>query len=518
MGLTQQQKVDLLYKKQQYNKFNTDEKLIDTEEEWVSRGHIQSKDIWTRYSYIPAMNSTAQSGESVAITNLRNGAHLALYNDGTYNIIQKLVEVCYEYVPGTNNVWAPLTGFTPVCENLIPHEYGLGYFPKIKALIGSDKIDLSFYSSDWVFDYPTGLLRIFNNTLPPGITTSTKFYVTVYKYIGPTIDSLTLNGVTGPTGASGTTGPTGAAGTSSGTGATGPQGPQGNQGNQGAAGAAASTGATGAQGNQGVDGVTGSDGPQGASGPQGTQGTATNTGATGPQGAQGSKGNQGAEGAAAATGATGAQGPRGPQGFTGDPGPQGDDGPAGPTGPCCTGPTGAANTGPTGTTGPTGVIGLQGPTGPTGTQGNQGNFGPLGPTGAAGPTGPTGSGIAIYTTTIGSDAYGVSSGLFTDTTTTLVKDSTYNITTYASASLNLRFNIDPLSKYNRIIITNINKSNPAAEVTLTFSKDSATAWVGVLKNSTPTGSSGADQIDVYVLEYNKTINQLVLLDYKATVS
>jgi hypothetical protein len=512
MGLTVQQKSDLNLKKIQYNKFSTDTQLIDTEEEYVSYNHLPAQHIWMRTHMIPNMAAIAQIGEDPNVTALRNGNNKYVYNDGTYNLIQKLVNVCYTYIEGTDQTWAYQSSIVPAPNDAIPHHYGMGYFPKIQAEISpSNLIDVSFYSGDWIFDYPTGIIRFFGK-LPPQITLQTKLYVTLYKYIGPTLESYIIQGVTGVQGA---TGPQGIEGTAANTGATGPQGtqgPQGIQGVQGLNGAASSTGATGPQGVQGPQGTqgeqgipgtassTGATGPQGdvgpigATGPQGTPGTAVNTGATGPQGPQGPQGVQGF---------TGVQGPQGTQGFTGVQGPQGTQGPQGDIGPI----------------GPTGIDGNIGPTGPCCT-GPQGPQGPAGGTGTEGPTGPIGltGGYTLDTQSIGSDLFGPSSGFITNQSVTLLTNSDTFITAYPGlAGLNIRFNMSGSTR-GRIKVLTINKTNPSTALNMTFSLNSDTPNTGILKNITPTGTSGADKKDLYTFEYNAVLNELILINYEADLT
>ena len=478
MGLTVQQKTDLNLKKIQFNKFSTDSTILDTEEEFVSYNHLPAQHIWMRADKIPNMSATAQVGENINITNLRNGGNKYLYNDGTYNIIQKLVNVCYTYVEGTDQVWSYQPDLVPPPTDAIPPHYGMGYFPKIQAEIAPGNfIEVSFYSGDWIFDYPTGIIRFFGK-LPPQITLDTKLYITIYKYIGPTLESHIIQGVTGVQGPQGAQGSQGIAGSATATGATGATGPQGDTGPQGIAGTASATGATG---------PIGPTGPQGDIGPQGIEGSASATGATGPQGDTGPTGPTGFQGDIGPTGPTGFTGPTGPTGFTGPTGPtgfQGDIGPQGYTGPCCTGPIG-----PTGLVGFTGPIGLPGPTGPT-------------------------SGYILNTLTIGEDLYGPSSGFITNQVVTLTSESDTFITAYPGlAALNIRFNLTGSTR-GRINLMTINKTNPPTASNLTFSLNSDIPYNGIIKNITPTGTSIADAKDFYTFEYNDITDELILINYK----
>ncbi len=387
-------RLDIAYKKVQFSKFPTSEEYIDTEERFVSNNHTKSTDVWLRSSSIPYFHPTLQSGEPIAVTNLRNGGDLYVYTDTDgFNIIRKYVNVCYDFVPATENVWKPITELEGVIKGLVPHEYGMGFFPNVLAEVEPDEfIDLNIYSGDWVFDYPSGVIR-FLGKLPPRVTTSTRLYITIYKYIGYDLEAIADLGIVGTAGVQGNIGYQGLIGyqgyqgldgTSSNTGATGytgwtgsqgvigsqgkqgfqgPQGLMGHQGFQGLVGEASATGATGSAGPQGSKGdvgdtgATGEAGPQGVKGDVGVRGFQGLTGSTGPKGDTGDAGPQGVKGD---KGDTGAMGPTGPKGDTGDVGPTG---PIGETGPCCTGATGGTGwTGWTGHTGWTGPMGISHPT------------------------------------------------------------------------------------------------------------------------------------------------------------
>jgi hypothetical protein len=370
--LEKDKRLDIAYKKIQFSKFPTSEEYIDTEERFLSNNHTRSSDVWLRSSSIPYYHPTLQSGEPVKVTNLRNGENEYIYtDDDNFEIIKKYVNLCYDYVPATENVWKPLDDI----KGFIPHEYGMGFFPMVLAEVEPDEfIDLSIYSGDWVFDYPSGVIR-FLGKLPPRVTTTTRLYITVYKYIGFDLEAIADLGIVGTAGAQGfmgyqglvgVQGYQGVPGISSNTGAIGPQGLKGDIGFQGM------VGPQGIMGNQGLIGLTGYQGAQGlagevsatgSTGPMGTQGNIGSQGVVGEVGTQGPKGDTGAVGVRGFQGLIGATGGVGPQGPKGDDGEVGATGPIGATGPCCTGATGGTGwTGWTGHTGWTGPMGISTPT------------------------------------------------------------------------------------------------------------------------------------------------------------
>jgi hypothetical protein len=390
-------RLDIAYKKIQFNKFSTSEEYVDTEERFISRTHTEANDVWLRSSSIPYYHPVEQAGEDPSITNLRNGVNNYIYTDSSgFQIIQKYVNVCYDFVPATENVWKPIAEVEANINRLIPHEYGMGFFPKVLAEVEPNEfIDLAIYSGDWVFDYPSGIIR-FLGKLPPRVNTSTRLYITVYKYIGFNLDEIADLGVIGSTGATGVQGNIGV------------QGFVGNTGYQGLTGEASNTGATGSQGLKGDTGFQGIIGNQGLKGDTGYQGLVGNqglkgdtgftgwtgyTGWTGWTGSQGTKGDTGFQGE---RGLTGYQGLVGDTGWTGYQGLRGFQGPTGPMGEA--GEVGSmGDTGFTGADGPQGLRGLTGYQGTTGSQGTkgdtgfQGDKGNTGYQGLVGDTGWTGS-------------------------------------------------------------------------------------------------------------------------------
>ena len=559
MALTWTQKADLLWKKHKHGKVSTDDNALHTEEEFISRNHSRSQDVWMYTDSIPELTSLQVTGEPTSVTSLRDGGHLYIHSDGSNQVVQKLVNICYTYIPGTDNTWGP-DDVSPSVRNIVPPVYGNGYIPTITSDVNGEMISVSFHVSDWSFDYPTGLIRFYNQNLPPGIDKTSKIYVTVYKYIGPTLDSAFLLGVTGvqgpagPSGGEASTGPTGPQGNSGGsgvqgptgpdgpqgltgessaTGATGPTGPQGPDGVQGPTGEASATGATGPQGPQGFQGASGTDGINGidgTTGPQGPTGEASATGATGPQGPQGvqgasgtdgingtngidgTTGPQGPTGEASATGATGPQGPQGFQGVQGPRGPQGvqgDDGPIGATGP--QGDDG--DSGPQGDVGPEGIPGLQGPQGPC-CEGPQGDIGPMGIPGPEGQPGPT-SGLIYGSGNIGLDEFGTDSEFIADTSYAMAENTDEFISVYpGSSGVNVDILIPPTSDGNRLRVLVVNKTNPAVAPGVTFSLNGGSAWNGILKNQAPLGTPTPNSKDLYTFEYNAQIGSMILTDYQ----
>jgi hypothetical protein len=84
------------------------------------------------------------------------------------------------------------------------------------------------------------------------------------------------------------------------------------------------------------------------------------------------------------------------------------------------------------------------------------------------------------------------------------------------AGLNIRFNLAGATRA-RVQLLTVNKTNPSTALNLTFSLNSALPNIGILKNATPTGTSGADKKDLYIFEYSSVLDELILINYVADV-
>jgi hypothetical protein len=242
-------KKSYLLKNSQYRK--TSSKLKDYYEEVFDSAisAVHNDDVWAES--IPSVAPKANTSVLIYYNRLELKEDSTVQDSRTWISVSN-VSATYDF--------SQREDFTnPRLKNWVPPKYGDNY--KIKIYNSSNTEISMYHTSNWIFNYDTGVL-LFDGEIPDG----KPFRIEGHRYIG-------AKGLT----------------TSLSTGATGPQGVDGPAGATGPAGTASSTGATGSPGPTGFTGPTGSQGPTGFTGP---------TGFIGTQGFQGPTGSQGAAGAA----------------------------------------------------------------------------------------------------------------------------------------------------------------------------------------------------------------------------
>lgn len=127
------------------------------------------------------------------------------YASANTTIVEKIELKKMTFVPGTNNNALGLYSIPGDAGSSVEGNWvspfdgsGLGYFPRFyKDAQGTQEITTAFGPTNWFFHAYAGLLiwggeSAQDNWVTAGVT---EVYVTLYRYIGPTLESVTSGGV-----------------------------------------------------------------------------------------------------------------------------------------------------------------------------------------------------------------------------------------------------------------------------------------------------------------------------------
>jgi len=146
MGLSAEQKAELLYKKLIAGKATTDPNSEIFNEPIQSSQPIMLSDIWTESNIIPTIPPTG------------------LTHGQTSGVLKRIEDYQLEQIPGT---WSFKDPLGTVTANMVPFKTGSGYIPIIKTSSGRP---IPWGYKDWVVDEKSGTLT-FLSGLPGGVYT-----------------------------------------------------------------------------------------------------------------------------------------------------------------------------------------------------------------------------------------------------------------------------------------------------------------------------------------------------------
>lgn len=178
MAISDNQKVDFLWKKVGYGVAKTDQNSIKAapNEALSSPMLIRGDQIWAYSELIPQVLP--------ADTTL----YVEIYDDGANG--ESAVEAVEDNTSTANRTWKTNL------ENWIPVEFGATYQVKVYAApSGTSNPQTSGTrlfaagsgnNDEWVFDYKAGILNFIGNNLPTSVNGTNVIYICGARYIGPT--------------------------------------------------------------------------------------------------------------------------------------------------------------------------------------------------------------------------------------------------------------------------------------------------------------------------------------------